>query len=349
MRLSRSCPAVPLGEIAACAKLAEQQLRSALRHLGSRGGCARMVVDAALDRRCHWTRRAAALQNPACPPVVARLVAGTDWVLDPAVSAVGIAGWGARGAGAVSPPPSAIRGDPMDRLDRNGREMPLLMLVSLSDSPDGRTRRLVASRAGLSRRGSSRPGLPPEFLARFAYDPDADVRGEVASWVSASLAACLAADEDWGVRSCVAANPLCSPETLASLARDEFGSVRSEVAKHDACPLEALAMLANDTEHEIRKYVAANPLCSPETLASLARDEFESVRVEVAKHDACPLEALAMLTNDTEHKVREHVAAHPNTPPQTLLMLAGSPEGPTVQAGSKLAAIREDKRRDLRR
>ena len=217
--------------------------------------------------------------------------------MDSAVSAVGIAGWGARGAGAVSPPPSTIRGDPMDRLARNGREMPMLMLVSLSDSPDGRTRRLVASRASLSRRGSSRPGLPPEFLARFAYDPDSDVRGEVAGWVSAPLATCLAADEDWGVRSCVAANPLCPPETLATLARDEFESVRAEVAQHDACPPEALAMLADDRGHDVREYVAA----------------------------------------------------HPSTPPQALVMLAGNSEGPTVRDGSTLAAIREDKRRDLRR
>ena len=257
-----------------------------------------MVVDAALDTRCHWTRRSAAMQNPACPPIVARLVAGAEnWGMDSAVSAAGIAGWGARGAGAVSPPPSAIRGDPMDRLDRNGREMPMLMLVSLSDSSDGRTRRLVASRAGLPRWGSSRPGLPPEFLARFAYDPDPDVRGEVAGSVSAPLAACLAADEDWGVRSCVAANPLCPPETLATLARDEFESVRAEVAQHDACPPEALAMLASDRGHEVREYVAA----------------------------------------------------HPSTPPQALLMLAGDPEGPTVRDGSKLASIREHKRRDLRR
>ena len=311
MRVARSSPSMPLERAADAASVTEPQLRRSLRHLPRRGECARLAAGAASDTGLHWTARAAALQSSACPTATARLLAGAmDGLLDRAASSAGTAGWRSRTAGSASAPPAAVRGDVMDRLARNGREMPMLMLVGLADSPKDRTRRLVADRAG----------LPRPILALFAADPDPGVRGGVAHRVPSRLAAVLATDEDSDVRACAAANPDCSPDTLAVLARDDSLSVRAEAARHPGCPPQSLLTLTGDREQDVRLHVASNPNSPPGALSTLAANPLADTRISKT-----PVAQREQDRRSLRRKeILEAVAANPNCPPELAATFAAS-------------------------
>ncbi len=96
--------------------------------------------------------------------------------------------------------------------------------------------------------------VPPEELARFAADPD------------------------WEVRSSVASNPGTPGNNLDSLARDGNAKVRLSVAWNGQTPVETLELLASDIDPVVRQAVAGHPRVPKEVLVKLAKDSDVKVR-----------------------------------------------------------------------
>lgn len=207
--------------------------------------------------------------------------------------------------------------------------------------------------------------LPPDVLARWAWDPDTAIRAAVASVPTpAETAVVLARDADLGVRRALASNVEASPDAHRLLATDPDVTVRRAVADN-AYSDEVLVVLARDPDVQIRRLVAAKGFGPEEAVALLARDPDPGVRAVcaatdpadlaelarsadpelpglVAANPAAPPEALAWLAENGTEEVRRTLALNPATPPAVLASLAAHESEPLREALARHAATPPD-------
>ena len=108
------------------------------------------------------------------------------------------------------------------------------------------------------------------------FDPSPIVRASAARGLLTDEAEnVLAGDEVPRVRTALAGNPNCSPETLATLSMDDDQAVRVAVARHRSTPPEALAGMAADLDRRkdlgIARAPAGNPSTPLEALETMAQ------------------------------------------------------------------------------
>ncbi|OLS14580.1 MAG: hypothetical protein RBG13Loki_1771 [Promethearchaeota archaeon CR_4] len=148
--------------------------------------------------------------------------------------------------------------------------------------------------------------IPPQILARLAWDENEDVRRAVGGHKNTPPETHTYLAEVAN-REAMARNNNTSPEILARLAGNELKSVREDVARNKKTPPEVLARLAGDQNWRVRSGVAVNKSTPPEVLARLAEDEVLDVRRVVAVNKNTPPEVLARLASDTDWFVREKI------------------------------------------
>ena len=126
------------------------------------------------------------------------------------------------------------------------------------------------------RRDMARETTNPEIVEILQYDPDDDVRRDLAS------------------------NPNLPVEKLMEFAQSDDPALRWGVAQNDSAPAKILSMLSDDEDFYVRRDVGCNDNTPPDILAKLASDPESAVRYWVATNNNTPVEALQRLACDPE-------------------------------------------------
>ena len=295
LRAVRTARNAGLDTVAAAHDSTVDVLRSGLRRLDTRGGCADTIVgavkaapfygDGSNAAPPHETTAKLVSQHPGCPPGIRRC---GDW-----------------------PPPGPTR--------RWGTAA----LRTAATDPNPNTR--FAAHAD--------PDVPPILLEIAARDPQPMVRLAAAShrWCSPTAAVRAAADTDVFVRKGLAQGS-GNRMLLDMLARDRAGIVRDRAVNNPNISAATLRHTAGDIDSVVRASTAAHPNCEPATIAELATDPDPDVRRHSAYNQRCTQQTLRALATDPDPDVRAAVAMHPDCAPRTLIKLVASPAPAVVAA-----------------
>ena len=323
----RIAPQFGVRDVLDVAGMSLRQMRSQIRGLDARGGCAAAAAAVATGKAAAATR-AAALNHRACPPYAAR-AAGADRTDSVRETARGVAGWSTRGWWMHDAPRSVFAA-----AAASGYTHMRQVAVTRQEFPSAARVALCASR------GSSFPvrealaypwgGSEAHVVAALAADPDETIRALVVRHRSASryLRTRLATDTSLRVRVEAAKSGDVSDKALEGLASDPEHAVRCAVAAltpydgRGGCPPRLLRLLSRDVHTEPRAAAAANPANPADVLKRLHDDDEPQVRAAVAVNPAATTDVLKRLAGDRRRQVRSAVAAHLSTPQPTLVRLA---------------------------
>ena len=246
MRATRAAAAPRINDIAATCNVDADALRHRLRHLNSRGGCARTLT-AATQAQDPAIQRFA-LDHSNCPPPAKRLAENADVRFD------GVTGW-------AHPPPTSAK-------------VSESRTVTIAGGPRSHIAAAAERSTGTVCEAAANPMSPAGLLTILAADTDREIRAEVAANPScgSQLITQLATDPDELVRNAVAANPSSGPHIVALLAEDPDDYVRQGLTRNPGCGETVLKRLSGDPSAFVRAGVAAHPQCPSDTLRALAAD-----------------------------------------------------------------------------
>ncbi|CAM5590779.1 hypothetical protein [Streptomyces badius] len=134
------------------------------------------------------------------------------------------------------------------------------------------------------------------------------------------LVACLASDDDLGVRVLLAQNHPDAPASLLLRSFLEYaGPERSHLTTRPNFPTDGLAVFADHEDPEVRALAARAPDTEPTTVARLTQDPDRAVRAAAARHPNLPHSRLAALLDDEE--LAHHAAANASLPSDVIRRL----------------------------
>ena len=290
---------------------------------------------AALGADSNARVRAAAAENPRCPPSLRRLLA-TDKSYEVRCAA--------REDHPLAPADAtnAAADDRNERLDiSNIYHSP----KSFYDAPhpaDAGTLRSMARGDKTARAAASRdPATPPAVLRRLILRSHSKPGkgGRATGWATehpacpvdaVALTAVMHDKLGRSPRAHAAANPNCPAQLLAQMSRatpkdDDYMTVRTTAAANPSTPPEDLRRLSRSGHDDTRAAAASNRSLPPKLLPRLTRDPNPNVVAAALRNPNCPPKALtAALTTaigDWPH-VAVAAARHDACPPETLAALA---------------------------
>lgn len=163
---------------------------------------------------------------------------------------------------------------------------------------------------------ATNPNTPEEFLEKFARDPNAEERRNVAHNpnVPARLLELLAGDAELKVVATVAWHARTPVATLEKLAQRQEPEILRALAGNAHTPEPILRQLAHNADEEMRARLAHNASLPADLRAPLLRDPAYPVRKSIASNTALTVAELTILLDDAEPAVREAALAHSALP-----------------------------------
>ncbi|MFJ8113572.1 hypothetical protein [Streptomyces sp. NPDC096132] len=196
-----------------------------------------------------------------------------------------------------------------------GKELPRRVWERVVTDPSTEVRKFAAANAH----------LPSDLRSRFAGDPDADVRAELAQWwtdAPEEVRRALLTDPEATVRAAACStyfrrlpHPVPPADLHPALLADP--ATRAGVVAHLRLDADTARDLAGDPDEDVRRAVAAHPELPPPLRDLLATDPEPRVRVEVFARRDTPEETRAAI----------HAEVHAGSDPARADLLASDEQG----------------------